>query len=171
MKEFGFNTQLRAVIVGSTADEFVRQMKKLLGDYEVNSVLCEDIYSAVGVLAKSRNENVLVVGRFEQLGKEQGRFFHIASENGCICCCLVKPNSAQGRNPSQAELAALATGTFIVNEPAKVEEVLSNLLAGGSGQLLNKKENGSGSILIRDEFLTTEAERDALLGIRANEKS
>ena len=161
MEKFGSNTQLQAIIVGSSSDGFVRYAADLLTDYEVDFVRCEDVYSAVSELAANRNGNVLVIGRFEQLSREGGRFFQKVSENGLACCCLAEWNFARKRKQI---LAAIETGAFIINEPAEIAEVVTKLLGSSSISLPEKKENNKASAFIKDEFLTTKAEIDALLG-------
>jgi hypothetical protein len=162
MEKFGSNTQLQAIIVGSSSDGFVRYAADLLTDYEVDFVCCGDVYSAVSELAKGNYDgNVLVIGRFEQLSREGGRFFQKVSENGLACCCLAEWNFARKRKQI---LAAIETGAFIINEPAEIAEVVTKLPGGSSISLPGRKENNRTSAFIKDEFLTTKAEIDALLG-------
>ena len=162
MEKFGSNTQLQAIIVGSCTDEFVRCTMNLLGDYDIDFVRCEDVYSAVGELAKNNYDgNVLVIGTFEQLSREQGRFFQKAREKGLACCCLADKNSASKR---KQVAAAIETGAFVINEPAEIAEVVTKLLISNSTSPSGKKGNNKASAFNEDEFLTTKAERDALLG-------
>ncbi len=166
MGKFDSSCRLQAIVVGSSADEFVRDTMSLLGDYKIEFVLCEDVYSAVGRLAKNNSDgNVLVIGRIEQLSREKGRFFHIAGENRVSCCCLVDGNLVwKRRYPGVPGLAATETGAFIINEPVEIEKVIAGLLAGGLTSSSNKFENNKAPAFIKDEFLATKAELDALLG-------
>ncbi|GAF78471.1 unnamed protein product, partial [marine sediment metagenome] len=125
MGKFSPDMQLYAIVVGSSADEFVCYTMNLLGDYGLKFILCDDIYRAVGELAKNRNGNVLVIGRVEQLSREHGRFFQKVSENGFSCCCLADAGSAHKRKQI---LAVIETGAFVVNEPAEIGEVVTKLL-------------------------------------------
>jgi len=149
-------------VVGSSADEFIAHTINLLGDYGLEFVLCDDVYSAVGELAKSKSRNVLVIGRLGQLCKEQGRLFHMACENGYACCCLADADLVRKRKQI---FAAIETGAFIINEPAEIREVVTKLLAGGGDCSPRKKANDKATASIKAEFLTTKAELDALLEV------
>ncbi len=161
MKKSSSNQHLRTVVVGSCADEFIRYTTGLLDNYGVEPVICEDIYQAVGWLAKNDCENVFVVGRFEQLSREKGRFFEKVSENGFSCCCLAEGYTVE--NQKQI-LAAKGKGVFVINEPAEVEEVVTRLLAGGLAYSPAGGRNKA-SAFNRNKFVTTKAELDALLGV------
>lgn len=161
MAKFDSNLQLHAIVVGSTADEFVRHTMDLLGENSVKFVLCRDVYSAAGQLAKNQSREVLIIGRLSQLSREQGRFFNIACENGHTCCCLADGDLAQRRKQI---LAAMKTGSFVINEPAELGEILMKLLTDSSACSSEENENNRASAFIKDEFLTTKAELDALLG-------
>ena len=162
MAKAGSNLPLQVIVVGSSADEFVRHTMDLLGDYGLEFVLRDDVYSAVGELAKSESRNVLVIGRLGQLSREQGRLFHMARENGYTCCCLADADLVRKRKQI---FAAIETGAFVINEPAKIREVVTKLLAGSGNCSPGKKANDRATIPIKAEFLTTKAELDALLGV------
>jgi len=156
--------QLLAIVVGSSTDDFVRHATDLLEDYGVKLVRCDDVYSAVGELAKSTDGSVLVIGRLEQLSKEQGRLFHIVSKKGIFCCCLADRNSAQmQRCFGRPELVEKAAEVFVINEQGQVEKVITKLVADNLAMSLCRKKNRSAEF-IKDDFLTTKAELDALLG-------
>jgi len=161
MKEFGSNNPANAIIVGDSADEFVRYTTNLLGGYGIEFVHCEDVYSAVVKSASGKRENTLVVGRFEELSREQGRFFHKASERGFVCCCLANGDFIRRRKQI---LAAVRTGAFIVNEPSEVESVVTDILSGEPACSSGKRKEKR-SALNREEFLPTEAELEALLEV------
>lgn len=158
----GSNLPLQVIVVGSSADQFVLHTTNLLGDCGLEFVLCDDVYSAVGELAKSESRNVLVIGRLGQLCKEQGRLFHMACENGYACCCLADADLVRKRKQI---FAAIETGAFVINEPEKIREVVTKLLAGSGNGSPEKKANERTTIPIKTEFLTTKAELDALLGV------
>jgi len=162
VKKSSSNQYLHVIIVGNAADEFVRYTMGLLDDSGVGFTLCGDVYLAVGQLLKRRSSNVLVVGRLERLNREQGRLFHIAGESGCVCCCLADGDSSR----VQKQISAAAeTGVLIINEPAQIGEAIAKLPADSCVPLSNKKGNVSSSAFIKDDFVTTKAELDALLGI------
>jgi hypothetical protein len=56
------NLPLLVILVGGLADEFVRQAKDILERLGVEFVLCDNIYSAVGDLAKRESPNTLIIG-------------------------------------------------------------------------------------------------------------
>jgi hypothetical protein len=156
------NLPLQTIVVGSSADQFVAHTINLLSDCGVEFVLCDDVYSAVGELARTETASALVVGRLGQLSPEQGRLFHMACEKGYTCCCLADANSVRKRKQI---LTAVETGAFIINEPAEIREVVTKLLAGGRDCPPGKKTNDRATASIKAEFLTTKAELDALLGV------
>ena len=157
MEEHSTGNHLRAIVVGSLENSFVRYLMDLLGSYEVDFVLCSDVYWAVAELAKNRRKNVLIIGRYKQLNRQSGRFFEMAPEYQSVCCCFAELPLA---NEQMSVLAS--TGAVVVNETDGIEKVVSKLLAEDKGQFDTKKKNGSS--FNKNEFLTTQAERDALLG-------
>lgn len=162
MKESNSNRQLYTIVVGSSTDEFVRHTIGVLGNYEVEYALCDNVYLAVGRLAKNTRRNVLVIGRLEQLSREEGRFFSRIDGKGLFVCCLAGGDSARRRKQISA---AMQAGALVVNEPAEVGEIIIKLLAGSLALSLEMKGHSGHSALIKDEFLTTRAELDALLGV------
>ena len=157
MQKFDSSTELHIIVVDNFGDELINSTVSLLNDYEVKFVLCEDVYSTVAELAKTKSPDVLTIGRLEQLNKEQGRFFHIAGENNYICCCLTDKNSAQKQIS-----AAKEAGALIVNKLPQIEELLAKLLTGGSASLVRKNGGSSSSSFNKDEFTVTKSELDAL---------
>ena len=73
---------LRAIVVGSSTDEFVARATAVLNSRGAECIRCEDVYSAVGRVSGERAPDGVVFGRLEELSKEDGRFFGIASSNG-----------------------------------------------------------------------------------------
>ena len=124
MARFNFSMQMQAVVVGNSSDEFIRHTTNVLGNYELEFSVCPDVYQAVSRLAKT-NGNVLIVGRVEQLSRENGRFFRIAGKKKARCCCLTETNSARQYLRS---LSMIGTDAFVINEPAEIEDVLARLL-------------------------------------------
>ena len=161
------NLPLLVILVGGLADGFVRQAKNILERLGVEFVLCDNVYSAVGDLAKIESRNVLIIGRVGLLSKEQGRFFHIARVKGYRCCCLADRDLV-GRQ--KLILKAIESGAYLIDKPAEIEEVLMKLLAGGKIRFSGEKENRRASGFLKDEFRTTKAELDALLEVQSDEK-
>jgi hypothetical protein len=161
------NLPLLVILVGGLADEFVRQAKDILERLGVEFVLCDNIYSAVVDLAKRESPNTLIIGRVGLLSKEQGRFFHIARVKGYKCCCLADRDLLRRQ---KIILKAIESGAYLIDKPAEIEEVLMKLLAGGKIPFSGKKENRRASGFLKDEFLTTKAELDALLEVQSDEK-
>ena len=116
--------QMQAIVVGNLSDEFVRHTTNVLGNYELEFSVCPDVYQAVSRLAKTSG-NVLIVGRIEQLSRENGCFFRIAGKKKAWCCCLTETNSARQYLRS---LSIIGTDAFVINEPAEIEDVLARLL-------------------------------------------
>jgi hypothetical protein len=160
MAELALGMQLQAVVVGGSSDELVRGVMGLAGGYGIESVRCEDVYSAVGRMAERAGARGVVIGRLGELAREDGRFFEIARRNGFACCCLVEKDFADRR---RAVLAAMEAGAFVVTEVTQVDEVLTKLSGGGAGGLASQGNSGASGFL-KDEFRTTKAELDALLG-------
>jgi hypothetical protein len=162
-----FNLPLLVILIGSLEDVFVRQTNNILERLGVESVLCDNVYSAVGDLAKIENRNVLIIGRVGLLSKEQGRFFHIARMKDYGCCCIVDRDLVRKR---KLILDAIESGAYVIDKPPEIEEVLMKFLAGDKIHHSGEKENRRTSGFLKDEFLTTKAELDALLEVQSDEK-
>ena len=143
---------LGGIIVGSASDEFVKHTTKLLREREIEFVLCESIYMAVVELVESTGRNTIVVGRFERLNAEKGQFFQKLHKAGHTCCCLADRNSPR--------LRKIGTDITVVNEFAEIEAVIEKMLERDLKSLGKKR-----AALIKDDFITTKAELDALLGV------
>jgi len=161
------NLPLLVILVGGLADEFVRQAKNILERRGVEFVLCDNVYSAVGDLAKIESPNVLIIGRVGLLSKEQGRFFHIARVKGYRCCCLADRDLVSRQ---KLILKAIESGAYLIDKPAEIKEVLMKLLTGGKIRFSAEKEYRRASGFLKDEFLTTKAELDALLEVQSDER-
>ena len=161
------NLSLLVILVGALEDEFVRQMMNLLERLGVEFVLCDNVYSAVGDLAKRESRDVLIIGRIGLLSKEQGRLFHIARVKGYRCCCLVDRDLVCRQ---KLILKAIESGAYLIEKPAEIEEVLMKFLADIKVCSSGEKENRRASGFRKDEFRTTKAELDALLEVQSDEK-
>jgi len=157
MANFNFSMQMQAIVVGNSNDEFVRHTTNVLGNYELEFSVCPDVYQAVSRLAKT-NGNVLIVGRVEQLSRENGRFFRIAGKKKARCCCLTETNSARQYLRS---LSMIGTDAFVINEPAEIEDVLARLLQTRDPSVATSSDKPRA--MNRDIWLTSE-ELGALLG-------
>jgi len=161
------NLPLLVILVGGLKDGFVRRAKNTLERLGVEFVLCDNVYSAVGDLAKIESTNVLIIGRLGLLSKEQGRFFHMARVKGYRCCCLADKDLVYNQ---KLILKAIESGAYLIDKPAEIEEVLMKLLAGGDIRSSAEKENRRASGFRKDEFRTTKAELDALLEVQSDER-
>ena len=176
-------SQLQAIVVGGSSDEFVRSVLNLLDSYGLDITRCPDVYSSVPKLREAPGG--VVVGLFKELCKEDGRFFDIARACGFSCCCFVDEGFAGNRREL---VKAMERGVFIVTEVEGIEEVLSGL-SGRSNARKPETQNNAERGLIgnvvdkilgdpmpgrskpraksgfsKDEFSMTKAELDALLG-------
>jgi hypothetical protein len=161
------NLPLLVILVGGLKDEFVRLTKNILKRLGVEFVLCDNVYSAVGDLTKIESRNVLIIGRIGILSEEKGRFFHIARVKGYRCCCLADRDLLRKR---KLILDAIESGAYLIDKPAEIEEVLMKVLADIKVCSSEEKESRRASGFLKDEFLTTKAELDALLEVPSDEK-
>lgn len=180
---FDVASQLQAIVVGDSSDDIVRSGSNLLESYGLTVIRCPDIYSSVSRLREARGG--VVLGRFEELCREDGRFFEIARARGFSCCCFVDECFAGNRREL---VEAIKRGVFIVAEAEEIEEALATfagrIKAGepegqndaGLGHIRNVVDKILGDAMpagsrpdvksgfSKDEFKMTKAEVDALLG-------
>ncbi len=153
---FALDSQLQAIVVGDSSDEFVRCVVNMLAGHALKVVRCEDVYSAVCKLGAGVKG--VIFGRLGELCREDGRFFDIARGYGLACCCFV----AKGIAGSQREvLAAMERGALVVGKVGEIDKAIVKYLEDGR---LGASVNSRASSFLKDEFLTTKAELDALLG-------
>ena len=144
-------------MISDAADEIVDYVKNLLSGYEIESQITANIYEAVGQLAKSDTRNIFVVGRFEQLNKEKGRFFQKLAEKNINCCCV-----APRQLTAEQLAAAKEAHASIVNELKEIETVFTLYLE--SGTVGREVPNQISDEFNAGDFAATKAEIDALLG-------
>ena len=156
------NLPLLAILIGGLSDKFVRQTKIILESLAVEFVLCDNIYSAIGDLAKIDNQDVLIIARVGLLSKEQGRFFHIARAKGCRICCLADRELLRRQ---KLILKAIESGAYLIDKPAEIEEVVMKLLACDKVRFTPEQVKHRASGFLKDKFLTTKAELDALFEV------
>jgi hypothetical protein len=145
------------VVVGDPCSEFVRTMVRLAREYQVEAVLCDDVYSAVVATARAGGRTTLVVGSIRELAREDNRFFQLAEANSLRCCCLMEKGAVL---ESAGMLNAVRTGAAIVSEAREVRAVLKEWLATGGHRAVRKSLYD----LAEEDLRATEAELAALLG-------
>lgn len=150
-----------AIILGSAADDFVRHTTDLLAEGGVEFIVCEDVYSAVATLAKNdKVGNVLIIGRVEQLSKEEGYLFQKLQGSNLVCCCFADGNLVHRQKQI---LSAMEAGAFVIDDPGRMRELIAKFSAGGLARSSSEIKNKSLSAF-DDEFIITKVEMDALLG-------
>ncbi|MBN2272670.1 MAG: hypothetical protein JXN61_18800 [Sedimentisphaerales bacterium] len=154
---------LKVIVVGSSADGFVRDVLNLSNGCGVDTIFCEDVYSCVSKLGRSAGG--LVVGRLDELSREDGRLFDVARMYGYKCCCFVDRNIA-GRQKEL--LKAMERGALLAAEVEQIGEMLMKLSDKNntpeSTARTDGPATGATSSFFKDEFLITKAEMNALLG-------
>src|SRR3972149_11252363 len=113
---------LQVIIVGNSADGLSRDVSNLSNGYGLDTVVCEYVYSGVSKLGRAVGG--LVVGRLEELSREDGRFFDVARMHGYKCCCFVDKNVA-GRQKEL--LKAMHRGALLAAEVGQIDEMLTEL--------------------------------------------
>jgi len=150
-----------AIVLGSVADDFVRHAMDLLDEGGVEFTLCEDVYSAVAMLAKNDEAgNALIIGRVEQLSREEGYLFKKLQGSNLVCCCFADGNLVRKQRQI---LSAIQAGAFVINDPARMRELIAKFSRGDWACSASEIKDKSSSAL-DDEFIITKAEMDALLG-------
>jgi len=166
VKNSGFNERLYAVVVGNCTDEFTSSAAELLDSYAIEFILCPDIYSAAGRLAKDQiSRNILVIGHIRDLSKEKGRFLQKISEKGLYCCCLAENGWPQGYKYPRQLLSGLTQGSvFVINDFEDIRQIITGLSANKKAvtNVLKGKNDFSG--FNGEQFRATKAELEALLG-------
>jgi hypothetical protein len=119
---------------------------------------CDDVYAVVATTAGAGDRPTLVLGRIQDLSRENGRFFPLAAANGVCCCCLLDPSPAARQG---LVYAALQAGTLVVAAVGEVRAILQDWLADG-------RRRPNLRALPEDDLRATEAELSALLGQQAN---
>lgn len=162
MKKKDFNIYWEVVVIGSSSDNFVRYAINLLGNCGIRYSHCSDVYCAVEALSKIDCVNGIVIGRFDELNREQGRFFQMAGERGFSCWCLIDSNPQ--RQWGQVR-AAIEAGAFVISKPEQIREAAAKLPVKRAGSPPDEKVSRTACGFIKDEFIASDAELDALLEI------
>ncbi|MGE5295037.1 MAG: hypothetical protein ACM3VT_09425 [Solirubrobacterales bacterium] len=145
------------VVVGDPCSEFVRTMVRLAREYQVEAVLCDDVYSAVAAAARAAGRSALVVGPMRELAREDNRFFQIAEANSLRCCCLLEKGPLAD---SVGMVTAVRAGAAMVGDARDVRAVLKDWLATDGHRAVRKSLYD----LAEEDLRATEAELNALLG-------
>jgi len=157
-------SQFYAVNIGNSADDFSRHVIDVLNSYEIEHVHCENIYEATGIISHNLKKNVLVVGKIDELRKEQGRFLDIAMENGAWCCCLSETDCVQEYLNA---LSTVKTGTYLITQPHEFKEVVDKYVCGSVNSFTESQFDETD--FDKNAFTTTEEEINALLSPDFNE--
>jgi hypothetical protein len=161
MEKTGSERRIHGIIIGDRTDSFAAFAEDLLVVCGVDYSFCPDIYDAVSRIALNGREKMLVFGHFEVLGREGVRFFEKCSENGGRCYCL-SHGYVMGRE--KQILAVAQSGGIVAAEMGKIEdEVKRWVLRKETGNLSQEAKKHNGAYFIKEKFLTTKAELDALL--------
>ena len=151
---------LAVLVVADTHDALAADLSGLAGEYEVDVIRCEDVYTAVAELALLRGRRVLVVGRLRELAKENRRVFAIAARHGARCCGLLDPETPVERD---VILASMWAGVSVVDTTDDIRGVFAAWLSGSECRFPEPV------VCLDEEYRATEAELNALLGQETNE--
>ncbi|MBN2139163.1 MAG: hypothetical protein JW720_15260 [Sedimentisphaerales bacterium] len=167
--------QFAAIIIGDLPAEVAVSVVNILDGFGIESVRCEEVYSAVCRLREGGSG--IVFGRLGELCREEGQFFEIAGRCGYFCCCYLDDRVASRQ---REVVSAMERGAFVFTEPSEVRELLGKLKGQSGSGGRRKTEKVIGKILgddgsayrgkgrsggfLRDEFRMTKAETDALFG-------
>ncbi len=161
VKKSNSKQRFDAIAVGAASDDFVQYTMDLLDESGVDFILCGDVYSAVVTLAKSNEVgNILIIGRLEQLSREEGHLFQKLRESSLVCCCFAGGNLVHRQKQI---LTAMEAGAFVIEDPGRMRELIAKFSAGDLAYPLSEIKDKNLSTF-DDEFTVTEAEMDALLG-------
>jgi hypothetical protein len=144
------------IVVGNPHSESAREMVRLAQEYQVRAVRCDDVYMAVAQMTAA-GRRALIVGRIQDLARDNGGLLIFAAARGIRCGCLLETNSRAGREGIRA---ALRAGASLCFEMQEARALLEDWLTGPPGRTSRAPMPG-----LREEDLeTTAAELGALLG-------
>jgi len=144
------------VVVGDPAEAPVQTAVRLAraGGLEVRC--CADVYAAVAALAGAAGRRLLVVGKMQDLARENGSFFSLLAAHAVRCYCLLDGDRPAGAAPLHA---ALQAGTTLISAASELEGVLREGLAPVPSSGVPRTTNTE-----QEDLRATEAELSALLG-------
>ena len=157
MVEGDSSPDLGLIAIGDAKDVPNQDAVRLADEYELELTVCEDVYSAVAALAARTGKRFLIVGRLRRLASEDGLFFQVAARNGARCLCVLETDRAPDRGEV---LAALGAGAQVVGRVEDVRAILEEWLSRNDCD----DDLPVGRSRAIEEFRTTDAELDALLG-------
>ncbi len=154
----------RAILVGGPAGSFARHVIRLLSNYEIGFVQVDNVYEAVAVLAKDTEHKFVVIGRLEELNKENERLFEILAKADSFCWCLSKDN------PAKKRAAIKANNVRFIEKPEQIETLLRELFSTNiDAAVKEEKPVSQVNDLNEVDFRPTQAELNALLGNQPDE--
>ena len=144
------------VLVGAPDDALTQTAARLARAGGPAVLSCADVYAAVAALAGAAGRRLLVVGKMQDLARENGSFFSILAAHAVRCCCLL-----DGERPTGAAAlhAALQAGTTLISSAAQLDGVLQAWLTLAPSSGAPRAGNTE-----YDDLRATDAELSALLG-------
>ena len=147
---------VRVVVVGGPDEALTQTAARLARAGGLEVLPCADVYAAVAALAEAAGRRLLVVGKMQDLARENGSFFAVLAAHAVRCCCLLDGERPAGATPLHA---ALRAGTTLISAASELEGVLRAELA------LAPSSGAPRAVPTEYEDLrATEAELSALLG-------
>lgn len=160
MVEGGPGRHRLVVVVAAAHDALATATARLAAEYELDERRCDDVYAAVAEVALLQDRCILVVGRLEELAKEDRRFFAVAARHGARCCALLEATAPIEPNVVPA---ALRMGVFLVGTTSEIKGVLDAWLTSAGCPA------SEAMICLDEECRASEAELNALLGQEIDE--
>ena len=144
------------VIVGAPDEALTQTAARLARAGGLEVLSCADVYAAVAALAGAAGRRLLVVGKMQDLAREDDSFFSILAAHAVRCCCLLDG----GRPTGAASLrAALQAGTTLISIAAQLDGVLHEWRAPAPSSGAPRAAHTE-----YDDLRATDAELTALLG-------
>lgn len=114
------------IVVRELRQQLVTEMVRVAAEYEVGVTFCDDVYAAVAELAGSDDVQALVIGRLQELARENSRFFRVAARHGARCCAWL-----DRRDPAQRGevLSIVQPGASVVDRIEEIRGQMDNWLA------------------------------------------
>jgi hypothetical protein len=126
----------------------------------VEVTLCEDVWMAVVETARANGRRTLVVGRPEELAREGGQFFRVASPRSVRFCCVLERSTVR---EAEGLVLALQAGVSVVAQ-ADVPDVVTRWLSNHAGA----PSRAAPAPLANEHLRPTSEELIALLGPGTN---
>ncbi len=158
------------VVVGDPGSALVETAVRLAEARRLEALRCADVYAAVAALAGAAGRRLLVVGRMQDLARENGAFFDLAAAPVARCCCLLDGNRPAGPEHLRP---ALQAGAVLIGAVSDFQGVLQDWLtrapAPGTPRAARKaapagRRAPEAADAAFEDLRATEAELSALLG-------